>query len=60
MAVPKKKKSKSRSAMNRAHWHLEAPGWVGCPQCQEPMTLHHVCKACGYYKGRQVLKKKSA
>ena len=28
-----------------------------CPQCREPMTLHQVCKACGYYRSREVVPK---
>ncbi len=60
MAVPKKKKSRSKSGMTRAHYHLKAPGWVGCAQCQEPMRLHRVCGACGYYKGKKVTDQASA
>jgi large subunit ribosomal protein L32 len=59
MAVPKKKKSSSKGGMTRAHWHLEKPGWVTCPQCQEVMALHRVCKACGFYKGKQVIAKQA-
>jgi len=54
MAVPKKKKSKSKTAMGRMHWKLSSPQWVNCPQCKEVTQLHHVCQSCGYYKGRQV------
>jgi large subunit ribosomal protein L32 len=54
MAVPKKKKTRSKGGMTRAHWHLKAPGWATCPQCQEPTRLHHVCGACGFYKGKKV------
>jgi len=38
MAVPKKKTSKSKRDMRRAHDFLTAPGISICPQCQEPQT----------------------
>ena len=56
MAVPKKRKSKSRRDMRRAHWKLTAPNVVNCPQCTEPSLPHRVCPKCGYYKGREVVK----
>ena len=56
MAVPKKRKSKSRRDMRRAHWKLTAPNVVNCPQCTEPALPHRVCPKCGYYKGREVVK----
>ena len=55
MAVPKKRKSHSRTRMQRSHDHLERPLWVGCPQCQLPMARHRVCQGCGHYRGRKVL-----
>jgi large subunit ribosomal protein L32 len=27
-----------------------------CPQCHEPKLAHRVCKSCGYYDGKQVVK----
>ncbi len=57
MAVPKKRKSHSRSRMQRSHQALVADKWVTCPQCREPMKLHHVCDNCGYYRSRQVVAK---
>ncbi len=56
MAVPKGKVSKARRNSRRANWKLELPGIVECPQCHEMKLTHRVCKNCGYYKGRQVLK----
>ena len=38
MAVPKRRLSKCRRDRRRANWKLEAPGYVACPQCHEPMT----------------------
>jgi large subunit ribosomal protein L32 len=55
-AVPKKKVSKSRKNMRRAHHGLKNPASAACPQCGEPRAPHRVCRFCGTYDGRQVLK----
>ena len=54
MAVPKKRKSHSRTRTHRSHNALKPNGFVTCPQCREPMQLHVVCKSCGYYRSREV------
>ncbi len=56
MAVPKGKVSKARRDSRRANWKLSLPGITECPQCHEMKLTHRVCKNCGYYNGRQVLK----
>ncbi|MCB0311549.1 MAG: 50S ribosomal protein L32 [Bdellovibrionales bacterium] len=53
MPVPKKKTSKSKRDMRRAHDALTAPNWIICNNCGEPVQRHHVCRSCGYYRGRQ-------
>lgn len=54
MAVPKKKTSKSKRDMRRAHDALQAPGVSICPQCKEPKQSHRACPSCGTYKGKEV------
>ncbi|MCP4003273.1 MAG: 50S ribosomal protein L32 [bacterium] len=54
MAEPKKKTSKSRTRMRRAHDSLAAPGLSKCPQCGATKQPHRVCPECGHYRGRQV------
>ncbi len=56
MALPKGKISKSRRDKRRANWKLALPGLVSCPKCHEPKLPHRVCKSCGYYKDRTVIK----
>ena len=56
MAVPKRKMSKSRRDRRRANWKLTAPGLIECPQCHEMIMQHRVCKYCGHYKGKAVMK----
>lgn len=55
MANPKYKTSRSRTRRRRANIHLALPAISECPQCHEMKLLHHLCKACGYYNGREVL-----
>mgnify|MGYP003378739559 FL=1 len=58
MAVPKRKTSKARRDKRRnSHWKLSLPGMVNkCPKCGEFKLSHRMCKACGYYNGREVVK----
>ncbi len=55
MAVPKKKVSKSKRDMRRAHDSIKTGASAECPNCGELKRPHHVCKACGYYDGREVV-----
>jgi large subunit ribosomal protein L32 len=54
MAVPRKKVSKSRRNMRRAHDRLPTVNVSECPNCGEFKRPHHVCAACGHYNGREV------
>ena len=56
MAVPKGKISKARKHARRANWKLSLPGIVECPQGKTMKLAHRVCKKCGYYDGKQVVK----
>lgn len=56
MAVPKNKVSKQRRNKRRTHYKLTAPGLVSCPQCHNLKMPHRVCKECGYYNGKEVIK----
>ena len=62
MAVPKRKVSHSRKMKRRSSvWKLETPtNLVKCPQCGEYNLAYRVCKACGYYKGVEVVAVKDA
>jgi large subunit ribosomal protein L32 len=59
MAVPKRRKSHSRTRMQRSHDALSPRRWVTCAQCREPKLLHHVCASCGYYRSREVIAKEA-
>ncbi len=55
MAVPKRKVTKSKRNMRRAHDALARPAYGECPNCGELKRPHHVCASCGYYDGREVM-----
>ena len=60
MAVPKRKVSSASQNKRRSNvWKMEAPALVKCPKCGEYKVPHRVCKACGFYDGRDVLKKEA-
>ena len=48
-----KRQDKRRSNV----WKLDTPAFSICPQCGELKAPHKVCGNCGYYKGREVIKK---
>ena len=56
MAVPKRRTSKSKRDKRRANWKLAVPGMAKCPQCHEFKSPHRVCKSCGYYRNKEVVK----
>lgn len=57
MAVPKRKKGKSRTRSRKAQWlRMSAPALAKCTNCRETMRPHRVCPHCGQYKGREVIK----
>ena len=57
MAVPKRKVSKSRRDLRRSNnSKLEAPALVKCAKCGEFKLAHRVCKACGTYDGKEIIK----
>ncbi len=55
MAVPKRKKSKSKRNKRRTHQKVAVPNLTRCPQCGEARLPHHACPSCGTYKGRTII-----
>lgn len=60
MAVPKRKKSKSKRGKRRAHQKVVASNLSICPQCGEATLPHRACPSCGTYKGRAVTETKES
>lgn len=60
MAVPKRKVSRARRDKRRSSvWKLTPPTLAKCSQCGELKTPHRVCGNCGYYNGREIIKKEA-
>jgi len=62
--VPKQKQSKGRSSRRykvfagKVRKSLANDSvLLDCPKCSAPVLKHHVCKACGYYRGKDLLGK---
>ena len=58
MAVPKRKVTKSKRDMRRAHDAISADAYVEDKMTGELHRPHHIDLKTGMYKGRQVLKVK--
>lgn len=56
MAEPKKRLTSSRSGARRSHLHLKTFLLANCPKCKAPILPHQVCKNCGFYKNKDILK----
>lgn len=52
---PKRRHSRERKGKRRASIHLASATSTLCKQCGSVIVPHVACKACGYYKGRQVV-----
>ena len=55
MAVPRKKVSRSKRGMRRAHKTLSSPAYVENADSGEFHRPHHIDLKSGLYRGRQVL-----
>lgn len=55
MAVPKRNHSNRRTATRKANWKLTETKLAVCPNCGAKILPHRICKACGYYNGKQIV-----
>ncbi|MBV70500.1 MAG: 50S ribosomal protein L32 [Myxococcales bacterium] len=55
MAVPKRRKSRSKRDSRRANHKISANAYNVCPECGSPKEPHRICPTCGWYKDRFVL-----
>ncbi|EMF84232.1 ribosomal protein L32 [Leptospira weilii serovar Topaz str. LT2116] len=58
MAVPKRRKSKSKVRTKRAHHAIGKPNLAPCPNCNFYRLPHRICPTCGFYKTEVVLEPK--
>lgn len=55
MAVPKQRKTKSRTNNRRMHIFLKKPSLASCSHCGTRIKPHSICFNCGYYKNKEVV-----
>jgi large subunit ribosomal protein L32 len=61
MGVPKRKRSRPRRDKRFANKGLKPKAITLCSNksCNEPLSTHAACNACGFYKGAKVLTTKA-
>ncbi len=59
MGLPGHRRTSSHKRRRAAHFALGKKNLTKCSHCDKTVLPHHVCRNCGYYKGRQVIKIKS-
>ena len=57
---PKNKSSKGRRDKRRANWKMTAPTLVKCSKCGALTVPHRVCKACGTYNKKEIIKQEAS
>jgi large subunit ribosomal protein L32 len=55
---PKKRHSRGRQGKRRASIKQALVKSVKCANCGNLIVPHTACKKCGFYKGREIIKKK--
>jgi large subunit ribosomal protein L32 len=56
MANPKKRKTHSGTHKGRSHLALKKSVLNKCPKCGQALRPHTACSACGYYRGKEIVK----
>lgn len=58
MGLPGHRRTSSHKRRRASHFALSASNLNKCGHCGKAVRAHHACDFCGYYKGREVIKKK--
>ena len=53
---PKNRSSRARRDSRRANWKMSTPNLVKCSKCGALVMPHRVCKNCGSYNKREIVK----
>ena len=56
--VVRMRHTRAHTANRRSHHALKAANIVACKNCQAMKAPHHVCDACGFYRGKKVIEVK--
>ena len=57
--VVRMRHTRAHTANRRSHHALKELNLVSCGQCNAVLKPHRACDACGYYKGKKVMKVKA-
>lgn len=60
MGLPGHRRTSSHKHRRAAHFALAVAAVASCPKCGKPIRPHMACAFCGTYRGRVVVKAKSA
>lgn len=60
MGLPSKRRTKTSKKDRASHFALKAMAFGKCSECGQPVMPHRACAICGNFKGKTVLKVKSA
>ncbi|OGI22436.1 MAG: 50S ribosomal protein L32 [Candidatus Moranbacteria bacterium RIFCSPHIGHO2_01_FULL_55_24] len=60
MALPKQRHTRHRRDRARKQYDMELVNTVECPKCKARKLSHRACPECGFYKGREAVKKAPA
>lgn len=55
MSVQKQRSTKQRRDAKRERFAIEPVKTQTCPKCGKEKLPHQACKACGFYKGKEVV-----
>ena len=58
MGTPTQKRTTSSKKRRAAHFAINVIQASTCSNCKKPVRSHCACGACGFYKGKAVLKLK--
>ncbi len=58
MGLPAKRRTKQSKRERAAHFALGRVRLAACSHCHRMIPPHRVCRYCGYYRGREVIKMK--
>jgi large subunit ribosomal protein L32 len=59
MGLPSKRRTKSSKRRRASHFSLSANTLGTCASCGSAVRPHHLCVACGAYRGQTILVVKS-
>ena len=59
MGTPTQKRTTASKKRRASHFAIKNIQAGACSNCKKPVKGHYACPACGFYKGKEVIKIKS-